>query len=162
LPPDTAEFQLPAAADEAAPLLETAPNFRCTYLGKWGSFHLIGSRGTAGYKFNGNKYLADLAFSRETEEYYYYKQTGHGDPAISLWAFAKFPASPEKYEVWRRTTKGWRRYECAERWGENLNSAVPVAATDTDILNRLDAVERTVEKHEQILNPSAPNSQGPR
>jgi hypothetical protein len=45
---------------------------RCAFLGHWGSFHLIGSNGSAAYTLGINKYIADLRSNGEDANYWYY------------------------------------------------------------------------------------------
>lgn len=157
LPPENAEFPAPVAPDAPAPRVSTAPDIRCSYHGQWGTFHLIGAMGTAGYSFDKDKFTATLEFSHEDDEYYYYNAIEGGAPSIISWAFAKLPEQSGCYAVWRRTRKGWKRYESTERWGF-FGSGVQAFI---GLPERVRVLENTVRTHSQILQQASPNNAAP-
>ncbi len=99
------------------------PDRRCAYLGNWGSFHIVGSVGTAAYALDDERYIADLEFAGEDADYWAYRPTKKGDPNTTLWAFAKKPICG-KYWVLRQSRGAWRKYEATDAWGEGHGNRI--------------------------------------
>ncbi|MGE0534939.1 MAG: hypothetical protein AB7O68_08180 [Pirellulales bacterium] len=146
------DFQ-PLIDDEAPPagpqVVTVGPPIRCAYHGRWGTFHLTGPTGTAGYTFKGVKWVANLGFVREDGSFYYYRQSASGDPTIQLFAFSKSKGADGRYPVWRRTPGGWRIYECTERWGEFRTGEVRVSLSDEA---RFDAINEALRLHDERIS----------
>jgi len=128
---------------------------RCAYLGKWGSFHLIGSAGSAAYALGNDRFIADLTFVREDTLYWYYRPS-KGDASTTLWAFARRPYCG-KYWVWRHAQGGWKRYEATRAWGDGLG-APTTAQTAIDVVDQLQLRVQDLENRVKTLesNGSAP------
>jgi hypothetical protein len=103
---------------------------RCAFLGMFGSFHLIGSKGTAAYMLGNDKYIADLRAAGEEKNWWLYRPTGNGDPWTTMWAFARNRGCDGKYSVLRKVNGVWCQYEQTEAWGDELDrpGQVPVRA----------------------------------
>jgi hypothetical protein len=141
-------------AQDAPPLVDDAAEHRmvtiprCAYDGRWGSFHLTGLTGTAGYTFRGAKWVANLEYVRDDANFFYYRQIAGGDTSILLWGFAKRNDADGRYAVWRRTPDGWRVYECTDWWGQLETMALTVAASDE---GRFDAIDEALRIHEERI-----------
>jgi hypothetical protein len=127
--------------------LEQPPR-RCGYLGRWGSFHLIGKAGSAAYTLGDNDYVADLRLTREDGGYWYYSPSD-GDPFTAEWALASKPDACGMYPVWRAVGGRWVLYERARAWGQGLGREVRSTHTGgPSIESRVSDLERRVDKLE--------------
>jgi hypothetical protein len=125
---------------------------RCAYLGRWGSFHLIGNGGSAAYALGGDRYVADLEFTDQDANHWYYSPT-HGDPLTTSWAFARQKDCNGMYAVWRLAGGRWCFYENTQGWGDGLDrrlTAVPTYGLTTE--QQLLILKERVDKHQDILN----------
>jgi hypothetical protein len=105
---------------------------RCAFIGRRGSFHLIGAKGTAAYKLGKDKYVADLEAAGEDANYWYYLPQQKGDQFTTMWAFARRPDCG-RYWVWRHDRRGWGQYEATDAWGDELNGSTAGATTGSAI-----------------------------
>lgn len=121
---------------------------RCGFLGQWGSFHLIGSRGTAAYTVDREQFVTELRSSRSDANYWYYDTKG--DPAIRQWAFSIRPDPCGLYWVWRFEGGGWHRYEATRAWGIGLGGSFAQQKTSAPTLpERVEQLEIRVDKLEK-------------
>lgn len=127
---------------------------RCAFLGRCGSFHLIGPSGTAAYNLGNAQYIADLASAGEDRLFWFYRPL-NGDVATNLWAFARQPDRAGRYWVWRRDQRGWRRYEGTRAWGIGLGESGAAGASG-DALFDLQNDVRDLKKRVKTLEDAAP------
>ena len=104
----------PAGKEQAYP-----KDLRCAYIGRWGSFHLIGTGGSAAYALGNDKFVADLRSVGQDADYWYYTPS-KGDPSTSEWALARKPDGCGMYWVWRGDGGRWHPYEPTRAWGLGL------------------------------------------
>jgi hypothetical protein len=127
LPTKSVTYKVPEQdADDAAR--------RCAFLGRQGSFHLIGAQGTAAYRLGNGQYIADLAAAGEDANYWYYRPQQNGDQFTSLWAFARRP-NCGRYWVWRQDRGGWHRYEATNAWGIGLGGVAAKSGSSDAIVD---------------------------
>lgn len=121
---------------------------RCAFLGRFGSFTVIGTAGTAAYSLGNNKYIADLVVAGEEANWWLYRPTSGGDPATRLWAFARQPWCG-KYRVMRYSNGAWREYEQTEAWGRGLGDSTTATfsagPTNQVLLDTLRAIENKLK-----------------
>lgn len=122
---------------------------RCAYLGRWGSFHLIGNGGSAAYTLGKDEFLADLSFVKQNERFWYYEPSG-GDRLTTRWAFSKRPDHCGRFWVWRAQQGRWHEYEATKAWGIGLNEEARHASVPsldsrvTDLEDRVRALEKKI------------------
>lgn len=126
---------------------------RCAYLGQWGSFHLLGSGGSAAYTLGPDKFIANLTFVGKDPSYWYYRPT-NGDPHTKRWAFARQPYCG-KYWVWRHSHGAWKRYEATRAWGNDLGTPT-TAQTAIDVVDQLQLRVQDLENRVKALESTAP------
>ena len=126
---------------------EDDENRRCAFLGRFGSFTVIGSTGTAAYMLGKDKYIAGLRSAGEDPNWWMYRPTGNGDPSTTMWAFARNPRCG-KYNVLRFANGAWRQYEQTSAWGIGLGGFSGAAAaassagpTNQELLDKLRDIE---------------------
>lgn len=101
---------------------------RCAFLGRNGSFHLIGDSGTAAYQLGRDQYIADLVSVGQDANYWLYRPVANGDPSTVMWAFARRPICG-RYGVLRYSNGTWRRFEATNAWGIGLGEELAGAAS---------------------------------
>lgn len=94
---------------------------RCAYLGRCGSFTLIGNNGTAAYILGNEEFIADLEAAGEDQHWWIYRTINGGDDKTKKWAFARRPECG-RYRVLRLVNGNWCEHEQVHAWG-NLNGA---------------------------------------
>ncbi|MGE3978922.1 MAG: hypothetical protein AB7F94_15250 [Nitrospira sp.] len=119
---------------------------RCAYIGRNGSFHLIGKGGSAAYILGGKKYVADLRSADEDDDFWYYTPR-NGDNFTEMWAFSRRRDACGLYGVFRYQGNAWHHFEQTSGWGEGLDRPVRVVYT-SDLEVRIEALERRVRKLE--------------
>lgn len=108
---------------------------RCVFLGRCGSFTLIGAEGTAAYLLGRDEYIADLVAAGEDENWWLYRVQGNGDPQTSMWAFARKPHCG-KYRVLKYSNGAWRVFEDTRAWGAGLGNSRRFAAATSEPSNQ--------------------------
>lgn len=132
---------------------------RCAFFGRFGSFTVIGSRGTAAYRLGNGRYIADLQSAGEDANWWLYRPVRNGDPSTIMWAFARFPRCG-RYRVLRFAKGAWWVYEHTEAWGNRLGQAGGVQATSLDeptnaeLLNKLQVIEGKLNDIQPTARPS--------
>lgn len=132
---------------------------RCAFLGRFGCFTLIGSKGTAAYMLGNEQYIADLASEREDPNWWIYRAIGNGDPWTTGWAFARRPQCG-KYTVLRFSNGAWRKYEQTDAWGTGLGESGGTAAvldsgpTNQELLDKLRDIEGKLQEIQPGVRPS--------
>jgi hypothetical protein len=162
---------LKGAAQSQAIALQTEPTTvqsekteiqrRCAFIGRCGSFILIGSGGTAAYILGTERYIADLVFDSEDPNWWIYRPTpGSGDPGTTGWAFARVPFCG-KYRVLRFANGVWSDFDLTDAWGGGLGSptrtvtrtvTVRVQPNNQELLNAIRDVERKVDQIRPVPN----------
>ncbi len=104
---------------------------RCAFLGQWGSFHLIGTGGSAAYFLNNLPFSADLRWTEDDADFYYY-EPANGDPVTTGWAFARKPNACGLHSVWRHDGRGWQIFERVRAWG-NFDRGISGSAQKTSL-----------------------------
>src|SRR6266496_157237 len=117
---------------------------RCVYLGRSGSFHIIGSGGSAAYVLGNRKYISDLRENGEDANFWYFT-TSNGDPATNGWAFARKANCDGTYWVWRSDRGGWHAYEATRAWGNGLGGSFAQMASGPSLGERVERLETRVE-----------------
>lgn len=157
--------QASAALNRSASMKRTAQNVdeneparRCAFLGRCGSFTVIGANGTAAYRLGNGQFIADLRSAGEDANWWLYRPVGSGDPSTVMWAFARFPRCG-RYRVLRFANGAWRFYEQTEAWGNGLGQSGGLQAsfegpTNTELLNKLQAIEGKLNDIQRSARPS--------
>jgi hypothetical protein len=146
-----------ARADEARAGVGSVT--RCAYLGRCGSFHVIGTGGTAAYLLGSGEFIADLSFSSQDNDYWQFRAT-NGDPATKFWAFAAHPDNCGRYWVWRYSNGAWRQFESTRAWGEGLgepvvgSAAAATGPTNQELLENLREIEGRLKAIQPDGRPS--------
>jgi hypothetical protein len=96
---------------------------RFAYLGRCGSFHLIGAGGSAAYLLGNEKYVADLRSVGDDANHYRY-QPSKGDRSTTGWAFSRKPDNCGLYPVWRQQDGRWHLFERTTAWGIGLGDDI--------------------------------------
>lgn len=132
---------------------------RCAFLGRFGSFTVIGSRGTAAYRLGNGRYIADLRSAGEDANWWFYRPVGNGDRSTAMWAFARFPQCG-RYRVLRFANGAWWVYERTEAWGNGLGQSGGLQAasfdqpTNAELLNKLQVIEGKLNDIQPTARPS--------
>ncbi len=132
---------------------------RCAFLGRFGAFTIINAEGTAAYKLGNGKYIADLKHYRDDANWWLYKPAGNGDPATTMWAFARKPRCGT-YQVLRFANGAWRKFESTDAWGLNIGAGGIATAADVsgptnqDLLDKLRELEGKLNTIQPGLTPS--------
>lgn len=108
---------------------------RCVFLGRCGSFTLIGGDGTAAYLLGREEYVADLVAAGEDDNWWLYQVRGNGDPQTRMWAFARKPHCG-KHRVLRYSQGAWRAFEDTRAWGAGLGDSRRFAASASEPSNQ--------------------------
>lgn len=107
---------------------------RCAYLGRWGSFHILGKDGTAAYRFaSGAMHFAELRVGRPNPNWWIYNQvpSDTADNNITAWAFARQPYCGE-WQVLMFRNGAWQHYENTFAWGKGIGEDATGAAGSSD------------------------------
>lgn len=146
----SARVAAPTAGDER----------RCAFLGRCGSFTLIGAKGTAAYMLGRQQYIADLVVDDEDENWWIYSPVGNSDAATTKWAFAKRPFCG-KYRVLRFANGRWWRFEDTTAWGIGLgdsgaqvSSAANTGPSNQELLDSLQRIEGKLKAIQPDNQPS--------
>lgn len=132
---------------------------RCAFLGRFGSFTVIGSGGTAAYRLGNGRYIADLQSAGEDANWWLYRPMANGDPSTVMWAFARFPQCG-RYRVLRFANGAWWGYEHTEAWGNRLGQSGGLQAasfeepTNAELLNKLQVIEGKLNDIQPTARPS--------
>jgi len=135
------------AQQEQPPVGKNLEGRRCAYLGYWGSFHLIGTDGSAAYTLDNIKYIAHLRSTGDDVNFWYYSPS-NGDPTTTHWAFARKPDSCGMYWVWRADRGRWSSYEPTRAWGIGLGSQFTQTSVSPGLESRVTDLETRVKKLE--------------
>lgn len=143
-----------AKVQNAPAPMPTAQERRCAYLGQMGSFHILGSGGTAAYRFaNGAEHFAELRISPTTIRdpfWWQYDQlrSDTADPNITRWAFARQPQCG-RWPVLMLRNGTWMLYEQTYGWGKGMGvspvrtSVSPVIYSDTILSDEIPNISGT-------------------
>jgi hypothetical protein len=130
---------------------------RCAFLGPFGSFHLIGPKGTAAYLLGNEKYIADLVPAGEDANWWLYRPGEGSDPGTTMWAFSRHDQCNGMRSVLRFVNGVWCLYEEATGWGNDGSTGVTVTTvssqpSNAELLQKLRDIEDTLSKIPRKLN----------
>lgn len=127
---------------------------RCAFLGRFGSFTVIGSKGVAAYQLSDGQYIADLEAAGDDPNWWLYRPVSNGDATTTMWAFARKPHRG-LYKVLRFANGRWKLYECTNAWGRGLGeSGAALASTNVEIIDELRAIREKLDLIQPRGGPS--------
>lgn len=136
---------------------------RCAFLGRFGSFTVIGAEGTAAYRLGRGEYIADLEVAEQKDaNWWLYRPVSNGDPWTEMWAFARRPQCG-MYAVMRFSNGGWHLYESTHAWGENLGGSgedikkSASASVQNEVLDTVRRIEDKLKVIQPNNKPSLPD-----
>lgn len=104
---------------------QTVPGeFRCAYIGRCGSFHLIGEEGTAAYRTPTGEYIDELKMMPSEPGWWLYRavlNVDTSDHVSEAWAISRRRDRNGRFRVMRFVRGAWRFYETAYGWGQGMD-----------------------------------------